>query len=102
MVLYRSPLLPYPQAIVLASRAGGFANVNAMDGVRGEAAKRHIFSILDTKSAIDPLAAPSEGDRAPTVSGKLEFRNVHFSYPSRPTTGNQFSTPRFYQEPVTT
>jgi ATP-binding cassette, subfamily B (MDR/TAP), member 1 len=75
-------------AIILASRAGGFANVNAMDGVRGEAAKRHIFSILDLRSAIDPLAPPKEGDRAPNgaaVAGKLEFRDVHFSYPSRPT-----------------
>jgi hypothetical protein len=73
-------------AIVLASRAGGFANVNAMDAVRGEAAKRHIFSLLDRPSSIDPLRPPAEGDRLSLpVAGRLEFRGVHFAYPSRPT-----------------
>ena len=50
---------------------------------KAAAAKDKVFALLDTKSTIDPLArsgiVPSEPFR-----GKIEFRNVVFSYPQRP------------------
>ncbi|KAK7110228.1 ATP-dependent translocase ABCB1-like isoform X2 [Littorina saxatilis] len=41
-----------------------------------------IFKLIDTKSKIDNMM--EEGKRPDTVRGVLTFKDVHFSYPSRP------------------
>ena len=40
-----------------------------MDGARGEAAKRHIFAILDTKSDIDPMS--ESGEKPASCTGRI-------------------------------
>ncbi|XP_069945791.1 ATP-dependent translocase ABCB1-like [Cherax quadricarinatus] len=47
---------------------------------RGAAAT--IFSIVERQSTIDPSSP--HGDRPPDVKGTIEFKDVHFNYPSRP------------------
>lgn len=40
-----------------------------------------VFSVIDRKSTIDSLSP--YGLRPLTISGNIEFRNVHFRYPAR-------------------
>ncbi|KAK3580603.1 hypothetical protein CHS0354_002702 [Potamilus streckersoni] len=46
------------------------------------AAATHVFQIIERKSVID--AMEEKGDIPEVIQGNIEFRNVHFSYPSRP------------------
>lgn len=71
-------------AIVLASRGSGMASAQAADVAKAESAKRNIFSILDTRSPIDPFAEDGNQLDAEAVAGQVEFRNVSFAYPTRP------------------
>lgn len=50
---------------------------------QGTVAATRVFEVIDRVPAIDPYSA--EGRRLSNVRGKIEFRGVHFSYPSRPT-----------------
>lgn len=51
---------------------------------RGSA--KSIFAVIDRVSKIDPISK-SGGKLTPSdVNGEIEFRDVHFSYPSRPET----------------
>nr|APD26504.1 ATP-binding cassette transporter subfamily B member 1-like X2 protein [Brachionus koreanus] len=47
---------------------------------KGSAIK--IFEILETKSKID--AFDSKGQKLSKINGEIEFKDVHFSYPTRP------------------
>ncbi|XP_065843600.1 ATP-dependent translocase ABCB1-like [Oscarella lobularis] len=68
-------------AIVFCALTAGNANTFAPDYAKAKAAATHIFHILDRTPAIDA----SEGGRAPpTIHGQVEFRDVVFSYPTRP------------------
>lgn len=53
------------------------------DLIKGDRAIRSVFKILDRNTQIqsdDPNAAPVSG----RLRGEIEFRNVHFAYPTRP------------------
>ncbi|KAL3831647.1 hypothetical protein ACJMK2_023375, partial [Sinanodonta woodiana] len=62
------------------SLAQAFPNLEAISMAR--AAATHVFQIIEWKSAID--ATEKVGDIPEVIRGNLEFRNVQFSYPSRP------------------
>ncbi|KAG7166971.1 ATP-dependent translocase ABCB1-like [Homarus americanus] len=52
----------------------------AFSVARGAAAT--IYDIIERKSVIDPTS--TVGDKPPSVTGIIEFEDVHFNYPSRP------------------
>ncbi|XP_043545733.1 ATP-dependent translocase ABCB1-like isoform X1 [Chiloscyllium plagiosum] len=54
--------------------------IEAFSNARGAAYE--IYKILDEKSAIDGFS--EEGYRPDQIKGTVEFKNVHFNYPSRP------------------
>ncbi|GCC29142.1 hypothetical protein chiPu_0007579 [Chiloscyllium punctatum] len=54
--------------------------IEAFSNARGAAYE--IYKILDEKSAIDGFS--EEGYKPDQIKGTVEFKNVHFNYPSRP------------------
>ncbi|ORX73617.1 P-loop containing nucleoside triphosphate hydrolase protein [Linderina pennispora] len=63
------------------SIAGSAPNFSAVSTAQGCAAK--VFAIIDRESPIDPLDS-EHGKKVNRVHGHIEFRDVHFSYPTRP------------------
>jgi ATP-binding cassette subfamily B (MDR/TAP) protein 1 len=49
-----------------------------------QAAAHPLFALIDRQSAIDPLADAGLRVSALAVSGKVELREVSFTYPTRP------------------
>lgn len=49
---------------------------------RGSA--KNIFAVIDRISKIDPINNSGEKLKPNDINGHIEFRNVCFSYPSRP------------------
>jgi ATP-binding cassette subfamily B (MDR/TAP) protein 1 len=70
-------------AIAMAATGLGHASAFTVDAAKAEAAKRSIFALLDRRSAIDPTDE-SGAQPAQPVSGRLELRDVRFTYPARP------------------
>ncbi|XP_068092080.1 ATP-binding cassette sub-family B member 5-like isoform X3 [Hyperolius riggenbachi] len=58
-----------------------FSHLEAFSIARGAA--YGIFHVIDQKSTIDSFSA--EGHRPDNIKGNVEFKNIHFCYPSRPT-----------------
>ncbi|KAM7316115.1 hypothetical protein ACRRTK_024795 [Alexandromys fortis] len=54
-------------------------NIEAFANARGAAYE--VFKIIDNKPSIDSFSA--NGHKPDNIKGNLEFRNIHFSYPSR-------------------
>ncbi|XP_048195905.1 ATP-dependent translocase ABCB1-like isoform X2 [Perognathus longimembris pacificus] len=54
-------------------------NIEAFANARGAAYE--IFKIIDNKPSIDSFS--TSGHKPDNIKGNLEFRNIHFSYPSR-------------------
>jgi ABC-type multidrug transport system fused ATPase/permease subunit len=54
--------------------------LEAFSVARGAAAS--VFAILDREPIIDSLS--QSGAQPATVEGRISFKDVHFSYPSRP------------------
>lgn len=54
--------------------------VEAFSSARGSA--ESIFNVIDRKSKIDAMS--NEGKLIESVQGRILFKNVFFSYPSRP------------------
>jgi len=70
-------------AIAMAATGLGHASAFAVDAGKAEAAKRSIFALIDRASAIDATAADGPAPPAP-LAGRIELRNVRFTYPARP------------------
>eukprot|EP01135_Chromosphaera_perkinsii_P011481 Nk52_evm6s2415 gene=Nk52_evmTU6s2415 len=69
-------------AIIIASEAIGQAMPFMQTAGKGRSAAAKIFSIVDLKSSIDPFS--EEGVRLESLLGDIEFKEVSFSYPTRP------------------
>ncbi|KAI8319025.1 P-loop containing nucleoside triphosphate hydrolase protein [Martensiomyces pterosporus] len=73
--------------VILVLLIGGFMlsgaapNISAISTAQGSAAR--VFAIIDRKSPIDPLDTTT-GKAVGKIHGDISFRNIHFSYPSRP------------------
>ena len=70
--------------LVLIFMAFGFAQISrdATDKAEAIEAARRVHAILELKSDIDPVSEEGEVPKAP-AAGRIEVRDVHFSYPSR-------------------
>jgi len=70
--------------LVLIFMAFGFAQISrdATDKAEAIEAARRVHAILELTSDIDPLSAEGVVPEAP-AAGRIEVRDVHFSYPSR-------------------
>lgn len=73
--------------VVLSVTLGATSILNILPQIsaitNASSAAAELFSVIDRPTAIDPLAA--DGKRPAACVGKIEFRNVHFAYPARPT-----------------
>ncbi|KAJ2780131.1 hypothetical protein H4R18_003635 [Coemansia javaensis] len=73
--------------VIIVLLVGGFMlsgaapNVSAIVTAQGSAGK--VFSIIDRVSPIDPLDT-EHGIKVERIRGDISFRDIHFSYPSRP------------------
>ncbi|XXF79172.1 ABC transporter transmembrane domain-containing protein [Myxococcaceae bacterium GXIMD 01537] len=66
-------------SLLVAFSLGGIADLWA-EFMRASGAAERVFELLDRKPSI-----PANGGESPAaVQGRVEFRGVHFSYPSRP------------------
>ncbi|KAK2145525.1 hypothetical protein LSH36_676g01059 [Paralvinella palmiformis] len=72
--------------VFITLMVGIFNLLNAIPSLEhisiARAAAYEVFNIIDTKPSIDSSSAG--GRTAEVISGNVEFRNVSFSYPSRP------------------
>lgn len=73
--------------VVLSVSLGATSVVSLMPSImsisNAISSATELFSIMDKPSTIDPLS--SEGKRPEFCNGDLEFRDVRFAYPARPT-----------------
>ncbi|KAF2069672.1 hypothetical protein CYY_009009 [Polysphondylium violaceum] len=75
-------------AIVLSAIGIGQASSFAPDLAKAKAATNAIFKLLDTKSKINPMEEKRDANgnlcTINVVVGDIEFKNLHFAYPTRP------------------
>jgi len=69
-------------SVIMGAMALGQASPNVTAFANGRGAAFKIFEVMDRKSKIDPFS--KEGTLHENVQGDVEFRDVGFSYPSRP------------------
>eukprot|EP01135_Chromosphaera_perkinsii_P004635 Nk52_evm28s292 gene=Nk52_evmTU28s292 len=69
-------------AVAFSAFAAGMATQFAPDFGKAKLATVRIFNTLDASPAMDCIS--TDNGENPTVTGKVEFRNVHFTYPTRP------------------
>ncbi|RXM97403.1 Multidrug resistance protein 1 [Acipenser ruthenus] len=69
-------------AVIIGAFAVGQTspNIQSFSSARGAALK--IFHIIDSEPKIDSFS--ERGYKPDQINGNIEFRNVHFTYPSRP------------------
>lgn len=67
--------------------AGAFSVGNALPFINSVSvaigAASTIFNIIESKPKIDPYS--SQGKKINKIQGKIEFKNVNFTYPTRNT-----------------
>lgn len=68
--------------LMFTSMSLGQVSSFAPNLAEGRAAISYIFELVDTISEIDPTS--DEGHKLPSCQGLVEFRDVQFTYPSRP------------------
>ncbi|XP_061676126.1 ATP-dependent translocase ABCB1-like isoform X2 [Syngnathoides biaculeatus] len=72
--------------VLFAVLIGAFAlgqtspNIQSFSSARGAAHK--VYRIIDNKPSIDSYS--ESGFKPDSINGNLEFKNIHFNYPSRP------------------
>ncbi len=69
-------------AIIMGGMGLGQSSNFAPDAAKASVAASSIYEIIDRKSPIDP--EQQGGVTLAKVEGHIEFRDVHFAYPSRP------------------
>ncbi|KAF2077589.1 hypothetical protein CYY_001130 [Polysphondylium violaceum] len=69
-------------SVIMGAMALGQASPNVTAFANGRGAAFKIFEVLDRLSKIDPFS--KNGIQHENVQGDIEYRNVGFSYPSRP------------------
>ncbi|CAM9794283.1 unnamed protein product, partial [Heterosigma akashiwo] len=71
-------------ALIYAAFGLGQASTTAGDQKAALEAARKIFSVIESAEALEIDALSEEGLRPEAVAGKVEFRDLHFAYPTRP------------------
>ena len=69
-------------AVVFGAQSAGTIFSFAPDMGKAHSAARDLKILFDRQPTIDPWS--SQGERVEKVSGTVEFRDVHFRYPTRP------------------
>ncbi|KAF3056757.1 Leptomycin B resistance protein [Trichoderma lentiforme] len=69
--------------VIYGSQAAGSVFSNAPDIGKAKNAAAELKNLFNRKPSIDVWS--KEGDNINNVAGSVEFRNVHFRYPTRPT-----------------
>lgn len=79
--------LIYVNQVFFSVMAGAFSVGNALPFINSVSiaigAASNLFDIIDSKPNIDPYS--SQGKKINKLQGKIEFKNVNFTYPSRST-----------------
>jgi ATP-binding cassette subfamily B (MDR/TAP) protein 1 len=70
------------QAIIFGAQSAGTIFSFAPDMGKARNAAEQLKTLFDRQPSIDPWS--EEGERPTTVEGHIEFRDVHFRYPTRP------------------
>lgn len=69
-------------AIIFGAQSAGTIFSFAPDMGKAKQAAKELKTLFDRVPPIDSWS--QDGDRLPTIEGTIEFRNVHFRYPTRP------------------
>ncbi|NXC88004.1 MDR1 protein, partial [Cercotrichas coryphoeus] len=69
-------------AVVFAAMSVGQSSSMAPDYGKAQISAQKIFQLLDRKPLIDSYS--EQGEKLSHFEGNIEFRNVHFVYPTRP------------------
>lgn len=70
-------------AVTIGATAAGMIMPQIQAITNASSAAAELFSIIDKKSLLDPLAPG--GEQPPSCQGEIEIRDLSFAYPSRPT-----------------
>uniref|UniRef100_A0A8D0GPQ2 Uncharacterized protein n=1 Tax=Sphenodon punctatus TaxID=8508 RepID=A0A8D0GPQ2_SPHPU len=69
-------------SVIFAAMNVGQSTSLAPDFGKAKVSSQRIFQLLDQKPLIDSYS--EEGDKLAHFEGNIEFRDIHFAYPSRP------------------
>ncbi|XP_076187478.1 ATP-binding cassette sub-family B member 5 isoform X7 [Aptenodytes patagonicus] len=78
---FENVFIVFSSVIFAAANVGQSASL-APDYGKARMSAQRIFQLLDRKPLIDSYS--EEGDKLSNFEGNIEFRNIHFVYPTRP------------------